>query len=103
MKLAFAREQTFAQQYFGALEKAALDELALLRDQYFADQIGMVEQVNVQPSRSEIGQVAVLAGDPHEELDRFGAKRDEIANHGQISRAPRFRRSGCEHTSYLQA
>ena len=45
--LAFAGEQSLAQQHFGTLQRAALYEIVLIVDQNFAHVIGMIHQIHV--------------------------------------------------------
>lgn len=53
--LAFAGEQAFAEQNFGALEGAAFGEVPLIGDQNVADEVGVVEQIRVLRAETEIG------------------------------------------------
>ena len=52
MELAFAGEQSFAQQDLGALQHAALDEVALAGDQDVLDEFGVVEEEGVHAGRA---------------------------------------------------
>jgi len=90
MKLAFAREQTFAQQHPRALQRPALGEVRLIGDQNFAHQIGMVHQINVLRPQPEVRQIAVLARHLHQKINRMSAECWQMAHHGQILRASRL-------------
>jgi hypothetical protein len=79
MKLAFAGKQAFTQQDSGALQGSALGEVGLIGDQNFPHQIGMVDQVDMLRAEPEIRQVAVLARHLHQEPDRMGSKRGQMA------------------------
>ena len=60
VELAFAGEQSFAQQDAGALQHAALGKAALPGDQDVLDQFRFIEEERVHRAELEMGQVAVL-------------------------------------------
>jgi hypothetical protein len=60
MKVTLAGKESFAQYTLGAHERAALDEVLLIRDEHVANQIGMVEQVDPLVAHPEEDDVSVF-------------------------------------------
>src|SRR5581483_2438693 len=61
VEVAFARQQTFTEEEFGALEGTAFHERALLRHQHVANQIGMIDEIEMLRAEGEMRDVAELA------------------------------------------
>jgi hypothetical protein len=54
VKTAFTSEQAIAQQHAGALQHAALSEVALIGDQDFANQVRMIYEIHILIGEPEI-------------------------------------------------
>src|SRR5215213_11402657 len=77
MKVALAREQSFAEQPLRPLQRAALRKILLVSDEHVLDVIRVVEKVNVLWPHPEIGDVAVLR-EALDEIDGIAAEAYEI-------------------------
>ncbi len=75
MMLAFAGEQSLAQQDLRPLQCAALDEVALIGHQHFAHVIGMIHQIHVLARHLEVDQVAIFARSVRQEAQRIRSER----------------------------
>jgi hypothetical protein len=79
MKVALARQKTFAQKTLGALERAAFHEVLMMSDQNVLDVVRVIEKVNVLRAESEIDYVAVLMRGELQVGKRITAKRSEVS------------------------
>src|SRR5260370_35510708 len=92
MKTAFAGQQAIAQQHPGALQHAALGEVALIGNQDVANEVRMIYEIDVLIGEPEIGQVAILPCNSWEELNGLRAEGRQIAYYWKISGTSRFLR-----------
>jgi hypothetical protein len=74
MKLAFAGEQAFAEQYFRAFKKTALSEIDLIRYEDIFDPFRVAYEIDVLRTKTKVNQVAMIAGEALQELGRIAAK-----------------------------
>jgi len=79
VKTSFAGQQAIAQQHAGALQHAALGEVALIGDQDFANQVRMIYEIDVLIGEPEKRNVAILACNSCEELKGLRTERRQIA------------------------
>ena len=77
MVVALAREQALAHQELRPAQRAALDEVLVLRHQHLLDQIRVVEHEDRLGADAEAHHVAVIAPEPHEEGQRVAAEAHE--------------------------
>lgn len=96
--MSFAGEQSFAQQHLGALQRPALDEVALICDQNLANIIRMIHQIHMLAHYSKVDQIAVLARRSGQESERIGAKRTQVSDDGRVLR-PGGTSAYCLHSS----
>src|ERR1700722_8364390 len=97
MKLAFARQQSFAEQHFGAFEKTALGEVGLIGDQDIFDPFGIADQVDVLRAQTKMDEIAMIAGEALQELGRI---LTELGKYAEYWKSSLQRRAG-EHDSRL--
>ncbi len=83
MKFAFAGQQSFAEQHFGAFEKTALGEVGLMGDQDIFDPFGIADQIDVLRAQAKMDQVAMIAGQALQELGRIFAELRQDTEYGK--------------------
>src|SRR5688572_32798313 len=107
MELVLAREQAVSEQSSRALEAAALVEVLLVRDEHVADQVRMIEQVQVLRADLVVRDVtvALVHSDHHrqwiprdldQELERVARGRT-VREGGAIDLALRRAKAGNTH------
>src|SRR4051812_32623252 len=79
MKVALARQETFAEKPLGALERAPFHKALIISDQNVLDVVRVIEEVNILRAESEIDYVAMRARSLLQVGERVTAKRPEIA------------------------
>jgi hypothetical protein len=62
VKVAFAGEKSLTENLFRALEGAALGKILLVGDQYIANEVGMIEEIDSLIPDLEQNDVAVFRG-----------------------------------------
>ena len=84
--IAYRSNKAAAQQTLRTLQSAALDKVALIRDQNFAHVLGMIHYIHVLARDFEIHQVAVLARSLAQEAERVRAEGVQVPDDGRILR-----------------
>ena len=75
-----ARQEPFAEEPLRALETASLVERRRVGHEKVADEVGPVEQVELDRAEPEADDVAVFARDPREKRQRIAPHREKVAS-----------------------
>jgi hypothetical protein len=67
MKVALARQQTFAKQGSSARKRAAFREVAVIRHEHITDKVRMINKKNTLAAELQVGDIAELTSHPLKE------------------------------------
>src|SRR5690242_11605294 len=91
MEVAFAGQQSFAQQQLRTLERAAFGKFTRAGEQHVFDEVRMVEQIKMLAAGAEINNVAIITGEVGEKLQRIALQKRQ----SQSEKLPRRARRTC--------
>src|SRR6201989_1889233 len=91
MELALARKQALAEQTLRALERAPLVKAFVVRNEHVAHVVGVVQEEDALRPRLEAHNVAVLAREPREKIERVAPEVEDAAAGPHYSRPRRLR------------